>query len=194
MNSQAITLHRADLFLDNVGTVERRQQMIKEIKNIQTEHPDGVARTNSECWRWNNPCVDIDWLMQHIMCMLANAVKFYNSEDRVFSSINELDLVQIDYWANVNKPSSRNILHSHKTAQFSAVYYLQAENTGGLVFYNAADTMSDCNAGAPFTRQYKINPKDGDLLLWPAWVPHEVETNFSNKERINLAFDIKIKY
>jgi uncharacterized protein (TIGR02466 family) len=194
MNSQAITLYRADLFLNNVGTTEHRQQMIKEIKNIQAEHPAGVDRTNSECWRWNNPCTNIDWLMPHIMRMLDNAVKFYNSEDKVFSSINELDLVQVDYWANINKPKSRNTLHNHKTAQFSAIYYLQAEDTGGLVFYNAADIMSDCNASAPFTRQYRINPRDGDLLLWPAWVPHEVETNFSNKERINLAFDIKIKY
>lgn len=194
MRMQAITLQRADLLLDNVGTAEQRQQLIKEIKNIQLEYPAGIARTNSQCWRWNNPCADINWLMLHIMRMLDNAVKFYNSEDKVFSAMDELEFAQIDYWANINEFGGRNTLHNHKTAQFSAVYYLQAENTGGLVFYNAADIMSDCNMGAPFTRQYRVQPKDGDLLLWPSWVPHEVETNFSAKERINLAFDIKIKY
>jgi uncharacterized protein (TIGR02466 family) len=194
MNPQAITLHRADLFLDNVGTVDQRQQLTREIKDIQIKHPDGTARTNLGCWRWNRPSVDIKWLMPNIMKMLDNAVKFYNSEDEVFSNMHELDLVQIDYWANINQSGSRNTLHNHKSAQFSAVYYLQAEDTGGLMFYNSADIMSDCNAGSPFVRQYRVNPKDGDLLLWPSWVPHEVETNFSDKERINLAFDIKIKY
>jgi hypothetical protein len=28
--------------------------------------------------------------------------------------------------------------------------------------------------------------------MWPAWVPHEVDPNYSNKERINLTFDITI--
>ena len=194
MNLQAITLHRADLFLDNVGTVDQRHQLTREIKDIQIKHPSSTARTNPGCWRRDRPSVDIGWLMPSIMKMLDNAVQFYNSEDQVFSSMLELDLVQIDYWANINQSGSRNTLHNHKTAQFSAVYYLQAEDTGGLMFYNSADIMSDCNAGSPFVRQYRINPKDGDLLLWPSWVPHEVETNFSDKERINLAFDIKIKY
>ena len=187
MNLQAITLHRADLFLDNVGTVDQRHQLTREIKDIQIKHPSSTARTNPGCWRWDRPSVDIGWLMPSIMKMLDNAVQFYNSEDQVFSSMLELDLVQIDYWANINQSGSRNTLHNHKTAQFSAVYYLQAEDTGGLIFYNSADIMSDCNAGSPFVRQYRINPKDGDLLLWPSWVPHEVETNFSDKERINLA-------
>lgn len=189
-----ITLTRADLFVNNVGTLDQRQQLINEIKNIQLHDPAGTSRTNPGCWRRHTPCSNIDWLISNIIKMLDHAVKFYNLEDEAFASLNELNLVQIEYWANINQVGSRNILHNHKTAQFSAVYYLQAENTGGLVFYNAADTMSDCNVGAPFTRQYRINPKDGDLLLWPSWVPHEVETNFSDKERINLAFDIKIKY
>ena len=38
MNLQAITLHRADLFLDNVGTIDQRQLMTREIKDIQIEH------------------------------------------------------------------------------------------------------------------------------------------------------------
>jgi len=163
MNPQAITLHRADLFLDNVGTADQRQQLTKEIKDIQIKHPSGTARTNLGCWRWNRPSVDISWLMPSIMKMLDNAVKFYNSEDEIFSTMQELDLVQIDYWANINQSGSRNTLHNHKTAQFSAVYYLQAEDTGGLVFYNSADIMSDCNAGSPFVRQYRVNPSDGDL-------------------------------
>ena len=54
--------------------------------------------------------------------------------------------------------------------------------------------MTECNPSAPFTADIAINPRDGDLLLWPSWVPHEVDTNFSLKERINLAFDITIKY
>ena len=31
---------------------------------------------------------------------------------------------------------------------------------------------------------------DGDLIVFPGWVPHDVGPNTSNKQRINIAFNI----
>ena len=36
-------------------------------------------------------------------------------------------------------------------------------------------------------------PKDGLLILWPGWVPHEVEENKSDQQRINLAWGINYR-
>ena len=33
-------------------------------------------------------------------------------------------------------------------------------------------------------------PKDGDLVVFPGWVPHDIELNKSNKPRINISFNI----
>lgn len=192
-NNSVITLTKADLFVKNVGTVEQRSRLIEEILSTKNNHPAGIDKSNLGCWRWNNPCSDIDWLMEEIIEVLDSAVKLYNQEDKTFSHRKKLDLITVDYWANVNQPGSRNSIHSHKPAQFSACYYLQAEGTGGIRFLNPSNIMAECNPGSPFIRDYMILPNDGDLLLWPAWIPHEVETNFSNKERINLAFDLKVK-
>ena len=52
--------------------------------------------------------------------------------------------------------------------------------------------MHDCNQKTPFVRDFTIEPKDGDLLVWPAWVPHFVEENKSNKQRINIATNINL--
>ena len=41
-------------------------------------------------------------------------------------------------------------------------------------------------------RSYGVTPKDGDLFIWPGWVPHQVEENKSNQQRINLAFSINL--
>ena len=38
-----------------------------------------------------------------------------------------------------------------------------------------------------------IQPKDGMLILWPAWVPHEVIENKSNRQRINIAWGLNFK-
>ncbi len=193
MKSDTIALCRADLFRVNVGTQQQITDLISEILQVKTNNPDGNARSNNECWRYTNPCKDIDWLMQYLLSLLDEAIYFYDTHDKIFNNRLKKKSVQIEYWANVNEPGSRNTIHAHKLSQFSAVYYLQASGTGMLKFSNPANTMSDCNASSPFTADVAINPVEGDLILWPSWMPHEVETNFSNRQRINLAFDIKVK-
>jgi len=38
--------------------------------------------------------------------------------------------------------------------------------------------------------EYK--PQQGDLLIFPTWLEHEVETNFSDEPRISLAFNAEL--
>ena len=110
-------------------------------------------------------------------------------------SAHDLDKSKVSffYWTNVNQPHSRNVMHSHIESHFSAVYYLQATDTGNLRLTNPANILGNCNSTAPFVKDIVFTPKDGDLIMWPSWVPHEVETNFSARERINLVFDIIIR-
>ena len=61
---------------------------------------------------------------------------------------------------------------------------------GNLIFKNPANLLNDCGIKSPFTRNYKLEPKDGDLLVWPSWVPHEVDINNSDKQRINIAINV----
>ncbi len=188
------TLFRADLFHNkNVGTEDQRRQLIDQIKNKQQLYPQGSLNSNPGCWRWNEPCTDINWLFAEINTMLLSAINLYAEEDKVFSGFKNCQDIEISYWANVNQPGSRNVFHAHKEDHFAVCYYLQASGTGDLRLVNHINILGDCNNTAPFTRDVSISPQDGDLFLWPAWVPHEVETNFSDKERINLVFNIKLK-
>lgn len=186
-------LFGADVFHSNVGTLDQRQALIDEILEVKDKFLDGNDRSNPGCWRQDSPCKDIKWLLDDILSMLANIVSYYEEIDPVFKQRQDLDAAKINYWANVNDPGSFNVVHSHKIRQFSACYYLQGEGTGKIKFINPANLLSDCSWGSPFTRDFQIPPKDGDLLIWPAWVPHEVMRNESNRQRINLVFDIDIK-
>ena len=64
--------------------------------------------------------------------------------------------------------------------------------TGKLTFINPANILNECNLKSPFVRNYSVEPKDGDLFIWPAWIPHKVDRNESDRQRINLAFNINI--
>lgn len=187
-------MFRADLFTkSNVGSEDQRLLLIDELKEVQNKNPNGIGFTNAGCWRENSPCKDIQWLLTELNELIYTAVKFYSANDYFFNSVFDIKKLEIEYWANINLPNSRNSFHTHRNSSFSAVYYIQASNTGCLRFTNPANVMGDCNPSSPMTRDFVINPTDGDLLLWPSWIPHEVETNFSDKERINLAFNIKVK-
>lgn len=186
------TAFRADIFTNcNVGTVEQRAEIINQLKVYQTQ-TKGMGFSNPGCFRIDKPDINIGWLFDEINVLLVEAVKFYKQEDSVFSKLVVGQDATVHWWANVNAPGSRNTFHTHKEDEFSCVYYLQGTNTGDLRFPNPANLLGDCSKTSPFTRDFLFAPNDGDLILFPSWLPHEVEPNLSDRERINIAFNFKV--
>lgn len=193
-----LTLFRAEAFIKrNVGTLLEQQELVKRIRAGKDADPVGVGKSNYGCWRKNFdetwPLTNVDWLYNSVNELLTSAVNFYAEEDYVYSNIPRSSELTVTSWANINQPGSRNTYHTHRGHHYVACYYLQGTETGDLVLANPANVLGDCNPEAPYTHDFSFSPKDGDLILWPAWVPHEVETNMSKRERINIAFNIRIK-
>jgi len=186
-----ITLFEANLFSSaNVGDNLQLATLKTEIDGVRSIPSE--SNSNDKCWRSSYQYKNINWLISELQLKIDEAVEFY-SKDIVFLKNFKKNKFEIFYWTNINAPLSRNVLHSHKNSIFSAVYYIQGTGTGSLRLINPANTLGDCNRLSPFTRDFYFNPKDRDLILWPAWVPHEVEINESTRERINIVFDIKLK-
>jgi uncharacterized protein (TIGR02466 family) len=183
-------IFRADLFTrSNIGTLDQRQQLFDQIK-VEQQTSKNISNSNIGCWRSNKQFVDIQWLIDETISLYKEADTVYKSANGGTDVFNIQGKTTLTYWTNVNQPGSRNVMHSHSSAHFSCVYYLQGEGTGDLRIINPSNILGNCNYAAPFVRDFYYTPKDGDLILWPAWVPHEVEPNLSSKERINVVFDI----
>ena len=89
----------------------------------------------------------------------------------------------------------------------SGVFFIKVpeEMKGGrFLFYrnfNEADFISSENMGH-FKEGYQmqgydypintIKPKENMLVVFPSWVPHAVEINLSDEERISLSFNFKL--
>lgn len=187
-----ISLYEA--FLDassNIGTNEQIEGLLDQISQLKTA--PSVSNTNEGCWRSEHTYENINWLLKEITSKVFEAIDYYGQKDTVFANaIQQIDKRQLKifYWTNVNQPNSRNALHAHKSAIFSGVYYIQGTDTGALRIVNPANMLGECNNLSPFTRDFYYTPKDKDLILWPSWLPHEVEPNYSNRERINIAYDV----
>ena len=97
-------------------------------------------------------------------------------------------------WLNVHGEHGFNHVHVHSGAWYSGVYYIQCSEKSGNI------TFLDPRPGAEMSFYHKsiepnnriIIPKAGDLILFPAWLPHLVEPNMDKKNRISVAFNIEL--
>ena len=187
-------LYHSDLFKkSDVGTKKQRKVLLDKINYLKENNIDIASGSNPGCFRTSYEYgEELDWLREEIGQLTQYICKFYVSKEPMFQSLmtEQTQQIHLSIWTNVNEPGSTNVLHSHKGVSFACTYNLQTEGTGNLIFKNPANLLNDCDIKSPFTRNYKIEPKDGDLLVWPSWVPHEVDINNSDKQRINIAINV----
>lgn len=185
-------LFSSHLFYKQVGTDDQREKLKETILQYRDELPNNVNNSNIDCWRNSIELSDIDWLHEGLHGLVEEALEYYTSADPAFAnSIMEKRISSI-YWTNVNEPGSINAVHSHPNATFACVYYVQGEGTGKLQFPNPANLLNNCYTISPFMRGVSFQPKDGELILFPGWLAHEVLRNNSDKQRINIAFEITV--
>lgn len=182
---QADFFHKKEIGLENLSNLKNYILSIKDKE-------ESVDNSNLGCWRSVYRYENINWLMQEVCLLVQEAIDFYKI-DKVFSeNYNPRQPFKINYWTNVNNPGSRNVIHSHSQSHFSCVYYIQGTDTGDLRLVNPSNLLSNTINSGIFVRDFYFSPRDGDLILWPGWIPHEVEPNLSNKQRINIVFDITL--
>ena len=102
----------------------------------------------------------------------------------------------INYWTNVNETGSNNIFHSHyrADADISGVYYVQGANTGLIRFATHEQMYRMIPNHMPHANMIAHQPSDGDILCFPSYLLHDVDINRSNRQRITIAFNAKIKF
>ena len=191
MIDEALAMYHADLFIKNdVGTKEQREDLKKQILHAKENDIGTQGGSNPGCWR-SNAVYEMPWLYDAMRSLVTSANQAYFQLDPVFKHLlSQCNNIDYNTWTNVNEKGSKNTLHTHTPDAWAGIYYVQAEGTGNLVFYNPANILQQCQPKSPFTKKSGIPPKDGMLILWPGWVPHEVEENTSDKQRINLAWGI----
>jgi uncharacterized protein (TIGR02466 family) len=96
------------------------------------------------------------------------------------------------YWINVNEPTNSNARHRHSGCILSGVVYLKVpENSGNIIFYREnlyygiLHTINENNRPI-----MQLTPIENGLLMFPAFLEHEVTPNLSNKTRISIAFNV----
>lgn len=172
------------------------------LKYKQDRTPTGFENTlntqgNTNCWRGepfqNN---GFDQLTQDLLLdKISKSVEYFvnnmpilDSQKQSLSSRSR----HIEIWANVNDPDSTNIIHLHTGCFLSGVIYLQATDTGSIEFISSNWLNRHTSLPWPFHNTHVFHPNDGDILLFPSYLFHQVNRNNSAKYRINLAFNVSL--
>jgi uncharacterized protein (TIGR02466 family) len=102
-------------------------------------------------------------------------------------------------WANVNPPGGSNNTHVHGNCVLSAVYYVETYGAeqGPIIFCDPRPGAVQYHPliGEPNymnAQNIELIPQDHDLLLFPAWLPHRVALNKSEKNRISVAVNFNV--
>lgn len=111
-------------------------------------------------------------------------------------------------WANVNRAGHANEYHSHPGAFWSGVYYvddggISADPSlgGELEFMDPRGPLPAMNAphlgyampgGLTAGATEKIQPKPGRMVLFPAWMMHQVRPYLGAEVRISIAFNLSL--
>ena len=143
------------------------------------------------CWR-SNALYEMKWLYDEMKNLVIEANQNYFERDFVFEYyVDKSNNLDYNIWTNVNEVGSKNVIHSHKTDAWDGIYYVQAEGTGNLMFYNPANLLNECKFNSPFVRNTWNTTKRWNVnFVHTGWIPHEVIENKSNRQRINIAWGI----
>ena len=203
----SINIKPGFLFPTQFWTAQFDQNILKlqeESYYIREKDPDGVVKSNSGLLGYHSK--DIKNLES-----LSHTEKIINQVNKCVNSIHSIsrsgDLQLKNFWINISGKGSSNSVHTHSGMTYSGVFFIKVPKLmkgGRFLFYrnfNEADFLSTAYMGS-FKEGYKIqsydypintiSPKENMLVVFPAWVPHAVETNLSDEDRISLSFNFQL--
>lgn len=113
-----------------------------------------------------------------------------------FSKFNVL----MNGWLNVNPPGGYNSPHQHSEAHLSGVYYVDVPkskfDSGGAIEFlspHPVRLLSTLIKSQMFSDRIRVQPKAGDLIIFPSQLLHWVHPNDSGNPRVTVAFNAMIQ-
>ena len=102
-------------------------------------------------------------------------------------------------WAIINKKNDYNVVHTHPNSYLSAAYYVSAPKNCGR-FQLESLNIAKRHLCPEILKNNELNAQvagieisEGDLLMFPGYLPHKVAMNESDEDRIVISFNVDIK-
>lgn len=94
-------------------------------------------------------------------------------------------------WANISRNGDYNKPHNHPGPVWSGVFYVSLGQRDPEPPDNGWIEFMDPRGGNLHSSKVRIDPRPGQILLFPAWLQHYVNPFRGKGERISIAFNTK---
>lgn len=190
---EAINIVHLPKFMNN----DFCEEISKEFLKYKETHAS-YKNSNANCWRGqphDSDSFDGELAAQLLEYINASSKVFLDmivppTNYTNFSVPNETTERGISSWVNINDFGGGNVIHNHTGSLMSGCMYFQSSGTGAIEFLTTNYLHKNLHNDDVYNCTSRYYPEDGDVLLFPGHLSHFVEPNPSNKQRINLAFNI----
>ena len=163
---------------------------------------DGDKKSIDELYKWVLDYQDDEGVTK------SNRGGGQSSDSDNFDAIPHIDLLKKklyhlgcglklqNWWVNVNKKGDYNERHTHPGSDLSLVWYF-TDNNNSIQFFNQLNHTrhslpQSLHLDFNFNNVYNWECAAGDILIFPADVPHQVNTHNEDNLRICLAANLQI--
>ncbi len=178
------------VYVKDVGTPDYNKYL--EQKIIEWSKQDkGIVKTNVKGWH-SQTNMHQKPEYKHLVEELYIAQKEIYKDECL---ANEAYLGNM--WANINYKDGYNRPHMHANALWSGVYYVKTPKDCGHLKIEDPKSASlmvrprktDKPEPQHLWREVHFEPKEGRLIMFPAWLNHCVDPNQSDEARISISFN-----
>jgi uncharacterized protein (TIGR02466 family) len=125
----------------------------------------------------------------------------YGFANTMVTSVNDTSKVAsfVNSWVTIYPPGTYVPEHIHSNSLLSGVFYAKVpKDCGNLIFKDpssVAKTMciGDINHFPTVSTLHTHVVKEGQMIIFPSWLPHLTEVNQSEDDRIMVSFNIDMK-
>jgi uncharacterized protein (TIGR02466 family) len=175
--------------------LKQKNFYVKEIYNQIAIDSDGIQASNDKGYHGKYDQLIHNSIIRNLIDPIIdyNIKNNYGFKDNVSWSYNSI-------WINLNKPGCSNAPHVHFNSQLSGIFYVKVPlNSGTTRFFNPSlmyplegfKLQSFLERSLEYSC-YIWNPVEGQLLMFPSTLLHDVNANQSNDERITISFNLNL--
>lgn len=176
--------------------LEQQPQMLQKALSVQADVAKVVVW---ECDTFSSLDSDYDLradpLFSRLIQITAERVGQFAS---MYGVAENCTIVCKDAWVNVAGPGAFQEMHIHPSSHFSAVYYVEAPEDCGNLFFRSHESVADMfplptDTQMPANNKtYWHKPQTGTLIIFRSNLPHMVAKNNSGAARVSVAMNFTV--
>jgi uncharacterized protein (TIGR02466 family) len=174
------------------------KELSEFIYKLHDEDRNGLERSNKGGWHSKNFELTVEGSIQKKFSIIIQKYILNVFQHCGWRTENQNIRIK-EMWAIINQKDNFNVLHTHPNCYLSAAYYVKASKNCGRFqlenpniakrhFYPKIKVRNELN-----TEGAGIDISEGDLLIFPGYLPHKVGKNESSKDRIVISFNVDVK-